>query len=90
MEPLHLPNLEEKTLAIFDSLASQEKIFYEEAPSELITINGFDVSRAAFLQSRTVFVHIMTQTGLLTTPSVPIHHRRHTEQEAHPSRQCTK
>ncbi|THZ15114.1 hypothetical protein D6C91_06972 [Aureobasidium pullulans] len=42
MEPLHLPNLEQKTLAIFDSLASQEKIFYEEAPSELITINGFD------------------------------------------------
>lgn len=46
MEPLHLPNLEQKTLAIFDSLASQEKIFYEKAPSELITINGFDVSRA--------------------------------------------
>lgn len=46
MEPLHLPNLEERTLARFDELARQEKIFYEEAVSELITVNGFDVSLA--------------------------------------------
>ncbi|KAG9577203.1 hypothetical protein KCU77_g13508, partial [Aureobasidium melanogenum] len=41
MEPLHLPNLEERTLARFDELANKEKIFYEEAISELITVNGF-------------------------------------------------
>jgi len=45
MEPLHLPNLEERTLARFDELAKQEKIFYEEAVSELITVDGFDVSQ---------------------------------------------
>jgi len=44
MEPLHLPNIEERTLARFDELAKQEKIFYEEAVSELITVDGFDVS----------------------------------------------
>jgi len=46
MEPLHLPNLEERTLARFDELAKQEKIFYEEAVSELITIDGFNVSQS--------------------------------------------
>lgn len=44
MEPLHLPHLEERTLARFDELAKKEKIFYEEAVSELITVNGFNVS----------------------------------------------
>ncbi|CAD0096969.1 unnamed protein product [Aureobasidium vineae] len=42
MEPLYLPDLEERTLARFDELARKEKIFYEEAISELITVNGFD------------------------------------------------
>lgn len=45
MEPLYLPDLEERTLARFDELARKEKIFYEKAASELITVNGFDVSR---------------------------------------------
>lgn len=45
MEPLYLPNLEERTLARFDELARQEKIFYEEAVSELITVDGFNVSQ---------------------------------------------
>lgn len=45
MEPLCLPNLEERTLARFDELARKEKIFYEEAVSELITFNGFNVSQ---------------------------------------------
>jgi ATP adenylyltransferase len=44
METLYLPNLEERTLARFDELARKEKIFYEEAVSELITVDGFDVS----------------------------------------------
>jgi hypothetical protein len=45
METLDLPNLEGRTLARFDELARKEKIFYEEAVSELITVDGFDVSR---------------------------------------------
>jgi ATP adenylyltransferase len=44
METLDLPNLEERTLVRFDELARKEKIFYEEAVSELITVDGFDVS----------------------------------------------
>lgn len=48
MEPLYLPNLEERTLARFDDLAKKEKIFYEEAISELITVNGFYVSTLLF------------------------------------------
>ncbi|KAI4715315.1 hypothetical protein E4T48_08500 [Aureobasidium sp. EXF-10727] len=42
MEPLNLPDLEERTLARFDELARKEKIFYEEAAFELVTVNGFD------------------------------------------------
>jgi ATP adenylyltransferase len=44
MKPLHLPDLEKRTLARFDELAAKGKIFYEPAVSELITVNGFDVS----------------------------------------------
>jgi hypothetical protein len=44
MEPLCLPDLEERTLARFDELATKGKIFYEPAVSELITVDGFDVS----------------------------------------------
>jgi ATP adenylyltransferase len=51
MEPLYLPNLEERTLARFDELAEKEKIFYEEAISELITVNGFHVSTFLFFSS---------------------------------------
>lgn len=49
MEPLHLPNLEERTLARFDELARQEKIFYENAVSELLTVDGFNVSQLSKL-----------------------------------------
>ena len=45
MKPLYLPDLEERALTRFDELAKMEKIFYEEATSQLITVNGFDVSR---------------------------------------------
>lgn len=45
MEPLQLPeDLEARTIARFDDLASKEKIFYEEAVPEMINVNGFDVS----------------------------------------------
>ena len=37
-------DLEERALARFDELVKQEKIFYEQPPSELVRINGFDVS----------------------------------------------
>jgi ATP adenylyltransferase len=43
MEPIHLPDLEQRTLARFDKLAAEGKIFYEPAVSELITVDGFDV-----------------------------------------------
>jgi hypothetical protein len=46
MEPLYPTDLEERTLARFDELARKGKIFYEEAVSELIIVDGFDVSRA--------------------------------------------
>jgi ATP adenylyltransferase len=44
MEPLYLPDLEARTLARFDELATKGKIFYEPAVSELVTVDCFDVS----------------------------------------------
>lgn len=61
MESLHLPNLEERTLARFDELAKKEKIFYEEAISELITVNGFHVSTFLFL-----FFQYCSKAGLVS------------------------
>ena len=57
MEPLHLPDLEERTLARFDDLARKEKIFYEKAVSELITVDGFDVGQMSDFKNRSLTIH---------------------------------
>lgn len=61
MEPLHLPNLEERTLARFDELARQEKIFYENAVSELLTVDGFNVSQLSKLPIIIAYMQILTK-----------------------------
>ena len=57
MKPLYLPDLEERTLARFDDLARKEKIFYEEAISELITVDGFDVGQLFGFRNRSLTIH---------------------------------
>lgn len=64
MEPLYLPHLEERTLARFDELAKKEKIFYEEAVSELITVLGFNVSHTLITISVSVSI-LFRQTNPL-------------------------
>lgn len=74
MEPLHLPHLEERTLARFDELAKKEKIFYEEAVSELITVNGFNVSHTfVFQESLSQFLFQLCSKRNPCISSKPLH-----------------
>jgi hypothetical protein len=73
METLYLPNLEQRTLARFDELAREEKIFYEEAVSELITVDGFEVSRLFNFLISITLMRILIKKQLLHATFKSLH-----------------
>jgi ATP adenylyltransferase len=72
METLYLPNLEQRTLARFDELARKEKIFYEEAVSELITVDGFEVSRLFNFLISITLMRVLIKKQLLHATLKPL------------------